>query len=310
MTQIHRGSASLTGGPYVVTIGNFDGVHLGHQALVSAAVERAAAIGASTCAYTFDPHPRTLLQPDCAPPQIQTVDYRSSLLVELGIDVVVVETFTLPFSKRSAEWFAREVIEKRLNAVELVVGYDYRFGANREGDIELLMELLPDMPITKVSPVMVGENAASSSRIRESVAEGRVSDAAAIMGRDFSVVGRVVHGESRGKELGFPTANLEMCGLHPANGVYVVQVELPMASEGPVWGVANLGVQPTFNGRSFCAEVHLLDFDGDLYGKELKVYFVDRIRSERKFASSQELVARIEVDVSEARKLIRCRLNG
>jgi riboflavin kinase/FMN adenylyltransferase len=157
---------------------------------------------------------------------------------------------------------------------------------------------------------MVGENAASSSRIRESVAEGRVSDAAAIMGRDFSVVGRVVHGESRGKELGFPTANLEMCGLHPAKGVYVVQVELPMASEGPVWGVANLGVQPTFNGRSFCAEVHLLDFDGDLYGKELKVYFVDRIRSERKFASSQELVARIEVDVSEARKLIRCRLNG
>ena len=310
MTQIHRGSASLTGGPFVVTIGNFDGVHLGHQALVEATVVRAQALGASSCAYTFDPHPRTLLQPDCAPPQIQTVDYRSALLVELGIDVVVVETFTLPFSKRSAEWFAREVIEKRLNAVEIVVGYDYRFGADREGDIELLMELLPDMPITKVSPVMVGDKAASSSRIRESVAEGRVSDAAAMMGRDFSVVGRVVHGESRGKELGFPTANLEIIGLHPANGVYVVQVELPEASDSPVWGVANLGVQPTFNGRRFCAEIHLLDYDGDLYGKELTVYFVDRIRSERKFYSAKELVERIEVDILQARELIRCREDG
>jgi riboflavin kinase/FMN adenylyltransferase len=161
-----------------------------------------------------------------------------------------------------------------------------------------------------VSPVLVGETAASSSRIRESVAEGRVSDAAAIMGRDFSVVGRVVHGESRGKGLGFPTANLEMLGLHPANGVYAVQVALSEDPETLIPGVANLGVQPTFNGRRFCAEVHLLDYEGDLYGKELTVYFVDRIRSERKFDSAKELVERIEIDVLEARKLIRCRLDG
>tara|TARA_B110000037_G_C16995255_1_gene454799 strand:- start:271 stop:957 length:687 start_codon:yes stop_codon:yes gene_type:complete len=228
----------------------------------------------------------------------------------MGVDVVVVETFTLPFSKRSAEWFAREIIQKRLNTVELVVGYDYRFGANREGNIDLLMELLPEMPITKVSPVMVGDTAVSSSRIRESVAEGRVADAAALMGRDFSVVGRVVHGESRGKELGFPTANLEMFGLHPANGVYAVQVELSESPDNPIWGVANLGVQPTFNGRRFCAEVHLLDYDGDLYGEELTVYFVNRIRDEKKFDSIDDLVERIGVDVVEARKLIRCRVNG
>jgi len=304
MTRIQNGSASLTGGPYVVTIGNFDGVHLGHQELVAATVERAKALGVESCVYTFDPHPRRLLQPDCAPPQIQTIEHRCEILSELGIDVVVVENFTIPFSKRSAQWFAEEVIHQRLKAVELVVGYDYRFGAKREGNISMLTELLPNIAITKVSPVEVGGSPASSSRIRESVAEGRVKAAASIMGRHFSAKGRVVHGDSRGKGLGFPTANLSLSGLHPARGVYVVQVAVSDSSEADLWGVANLGVQPTFNGRQFRAEVHLLDYDEDLYGKELTVRFVDRIRGEKKFDSAQELVDRIGLDVLEARELI------
>ena len=303
MSSYVQGSSSYGGDPAIFTVGNFDGVHQGHRRLIERTVELAREAGVQAGVYTFDPHPRRLLQPTNSPPEIQTLSQRVELMKELGVDVVVVEHFSEQFAQRKPEWFANEVLVARLSAVGLVVGFDFRFGAGRGGNSELLRLILPELPIEEIGPVEVNGVRASSSRIREAVAEGRVEDAAALMGRNFELIGEVVEGDGRGRGLGFPTANLMMEGeLRPAHGVYAVRVVRESGER--LEGAANLGMRPTFDGRRFSAEIHMLDFSGDLYGERIRVEFVGRVRAERRFESADALVEQVREDVAAVRAML------
>lgn len=304
-TTVFHGSAQYppTDAP-VLTIGNFDGVHLGHAALLRRLVERARALGAPACVYTFEPPPRRVLQPDRCPPRILTLEDKLHHLGEAGVDQVVVEPFTRELAGRAPEWFAREVLGEHLRPRALITGYDFRFGRARAGDAALLARLLPTLEIEafgRVSAEVDGlAEGVSSSAIRERVARGEVHAAAQLLGRPFAVAGIVLQGDQRGRELGFPTANVEPEGeLLPAPGVYAVRGVLPDGA--PLPAVANLGVRPTFGGTRLALEVHLLDWTGDLYGARLRVELVQRLREERRFAGLDALRAQIAEDVRQAR---------
>lgn len=296
MGTLFRGSATYPGGEHrpVATIGNFDGLHLGHQRLVSRLLEQARELDAPSLVYTFDPPPRIVLQPRKAPPRIATLEQKVQGLFDLGVDHVVVEEFTLEFGAQPPEWFADEIIG-RLQPRAMVVGYDFRYGQGRAGNAETLRAHRPGLPVEAVEALQQGPVTVGSSRIREAVAEGRVQDAAVMLGRPYALVGAVVEGDRRGRTMGFPTANIDADNeLIPAPGVYAVRVD----GRG---GVANLGVRPTFDGARFVIEVHLFDFDGDLYGQRLQIDFVQRIRPEQRFKSTAELVEQIRKDAALAR---------
>jgi riboflavin kinase/FMN adenylyltransferase len=299
---LYRGSASYDGPRPVLTIGNFDGVHLGHQALLSRTVGLAAEMGAPAVAYTFEPHPRVVLQPDRHPPRILHIDDRILLLGQAGIESVVVEEFSPAFSQRPANWFVEEVLGNRLAPRALVVGHDFRFGRGREGTREWVARGLPDLPLDCLDALEADGIVVASSRVRERVASGNVEGAAILLGRSYFVRGTVVPGDGRGKTLGFPTANLELSSeLIPGRGIYAVRVE----RDGHLLaGVANLGVRPTFGGRRFVVEIHLIDFASDLYGEALTVHFVGRVRDEQRFESVEALTDRIAQDVAEAREIL------
>lgn len=282
----------------VVTIGNFDGVHLGHQALLSAARELAGE--QPVCAYTFDPSPRDVMVPGHGVPYIQSVEDRVRSLGDNGADVVVLETFTKAFSRTTAESYARDILLGRLRASGVVVGWDFRFGQGRAGDVELLRSLL-DVPVVQVSPVDLDDQPVSSTRVRKAVLDGQVADAARMLTRPHRVRGGVVRGDARGRTIGFPTANVApRTQLLPPAGVYAVRMDV---GDGE-WrgGVANLGVRPTFEPGVGSLEVHLFDFDADLYDREVEVGFVARIREERRFADLDALVAQIRLDADQARQ--------
>ncbi|MCB9764737.1 MAG: bifunctional riboflavin kinase/FAD synthetase [Alphaproteobacteria bacterium] len=302
--QVFNGSARYPADARpVLSIGNFDGVHLGHRALLERLVARAEERGAPPCVYTFDPPPRRVLQPDRCPPRILPLAEKVRLLGEVGVAHVVVERFTLEFSERPASWFAEEILGRRLRPVAMVVGYDFRFGKGREGDARALTALMPWLPVETLDAVQLGAHIASSSRIREAVAEGRVARAAELLGRPHAVRGEVVHGDARGRTIGFPTANLETHDeLLPPPGVYAVRAAL--LDGRAVDGVANLGVRPTFGGHRFSVEVHLFDFNEDLYGQPMTVGFIERLRGERRFPGVDALVAQIREDAARARTIL------
>lgn len=287
-------SARYDGPGGVITIGNFDGVHIGHRALL----ERARSLGRGpVIAYTFHPAPRDVLRPDNGIRRIQRLQDRVDTLLEAGADTVVVEPFDLAFAARTPESFASEILTDRLRGTAVVVGWDFRFGRGRAGNAEGLRELL-DVPVEQVEAVHFEGEVASSSRIRGLIEAGEVEAAARLLTRPHDIVGTVVHGQSRGRALGFPTANLRVqTPMLPADGVYAVRV-------GEHHGVANLGKRPTFEGAPPSVEVHLLDFDGDLYEQELRVAFVQRIREERTFDGVEALVEQIGRDVSAARGML------
>ena len=312
--RIVEDATPLSTAPRVVTIGNFDGVHLGHRHLISQLVARARALGAPSCVYTFEPPPRVVLtppprpeeDPDGTPPapsfrsRILPWPDKLRLLGEAGVDQVVVERFTRAFAQHPPEWFVTEVLGRRLGARAFVVGYDFRCGRARAGDASLLRALLPDVPVEQVGAHAEHADVVSSSRIRRLVAAGDVAEAAALLGRPHTVRGTVVAGDQRGRTIGFPTANLESdAELTPASGVYAVFASVDRGTWRPA--VANLGTRPTFDGRRFLIEVHLLDVSLDLYGRELTVAFVDRLRPEQRFPDLDALAARIRVDVEAAR---------
>jgi len=302
MTQIFAGSAgylSPSPGP-VLSIGNFDGVHLGHRHLLARLVAQGQALGAPTCVYTFEPPPRVVLAPQQHQPRISSWPDKLKLLADFGIDHVIVERFTRAFAQHPAEWFARTILGERVRPRGLVVGYDFRFGRARAGDLPLLRATLPGMPIEQVSALHLEDRLVSSSRIRTMVREGQVEEAAALLGRPHLIRGTVVPGDQRGRTIGFPTANLETdTELLPADGVYAVRARV----DGGPWlpGVANLGTRPTFDGRRYLVEVHLLDGSHELYGRELAVCFIARLREERRFPDVDALVAQIRADAEEAR---------
>ena len=262
-------------------------------------LERAQELDAPSLVYTFDPPPRLVLQPEGAPPQIASLDQKIEGLSALGVDHIVVEAFTPHFGAQPADWFVSTVLADRLQPRAMVVGYDFRYGRGRSGNADTLRRQLPELPVETVEALVLDDGlVVGSSRIREAVAEGRVADAALLLGRPYRLQGVVVEGDRRGRTLGFPTANLVTpAELIPGPGVYAVR-----CAGRP--GVANLGVRPTFDGNRFVIEVHLFDFDGDLYGQRLDVDFQARIRPERRFSSSQALAAQIRQDADEARQLL------
>lgn len=298
-------SASRSGS--VVTPGNHDGVHLGHRALLSAARTRAAQMATTPAvvALTFDPHPASVIAPERAPVPLTTLPRRVELLRAAGADAVEVQKFDAVFATTEPEDFIERTLVDSLGARSVVVGPDFRFGADRRGDATLLAQEgarhSPSFDVVEVAPVELQGAPVSSTRIRSLMREGEVAAAARLLGRVHEAHGKVVVGQKRGRQLGFPTANLECeATLLPADGVYAVIVRTLLDGRDDVLrGVANLGVRPTLAaGRS--VEVHLFDFDGDLYGTSLRVGFVTRIRAERKFGSIEELRSQIARDTEES----------
>lgn len=294
----------------VVTLGNFDGVHLGHQKIFRRLIEKANRLNGTSVVYTFEPHPIKVLYPERRMPLITSYQERAALVEQLGVDVLVSAPFDRGFASRSAKEFVQEVLVGSIGAKEVLVGYDYAFGRNREGDIGLLQQLGRDLgfKVEIVPPVMMNGHAVSSSRIRSVVEEqGDVALAARMMGREFCLEGVVVEGHKRGKSLGYPTANLRLENeLLPKPGVYAVIVRME-GGESTWGGMANLGTNPTFSERLLSFEVHIFDFQGDLYGQRLKVALVERLREERRFPSVEALVAQLGRDEQASRAVLRQR---
>jgi riboflavin kinase/FMN adenylyltransferase len=288
-----------------VVIGNLDGVHRGHQAVLRQARALAGARGLRTLVLTFDPHPAEVLK-GATPPRLCTLERRVELLRRHGADDVVVEPFTPELAALSPERFARELLVGRLGAAAVVVGEDFHFGRDRAGDLTALRRLGADLGFEVAPAEIAGDarGAFSSTRVRDAVKEGDLEEATRLLGRPHSVSGVVEGGDRRGRTIGFPTANLGgVIELLPPNGVYAV-----LADGRPA--VMNLGVRPTVDGTSRRVEVHVLDFDGDLYGRPMRVHLVRRIRDEQKFAGLGELKAQIARDADAARALLRGEANG
>jgi riboflavin kinase/FMN adenylyltransferase len=289
--------------PAVLTLGVFDGLHLGHQLIISRVVERARAAGAVPTVITFDPHPRAVLHPESAPPLLQTFDQKVEAFGVLGVEQVIVVRFTREFARVSAEEFLRDVVHERLQAREVYLGRGFAFGRNREGDIDLLRRVSRELGFAadEVPEVRLRGQRISSSRIRELLAAGRVNLARRMLGRPYGVEGRVVRGAERGRTLGFPTANLRPDNrVIPRGGVYVTATLI-----GGAWrrSVTNVGVRPTFEREAEpSVETFVMDWGGDLYGDVVRVRFLHRLRGERRFESVEELKRQIDRDIARARK--------
>lgn len=297
-------SSTASVAPTVIAPGNYDGVHLGHQALLRSATSFAQANGLLTSVLTFDPHPGTFLGA-AEKPVITRQPRRAELLRAAGADRVHVQHFTHAFAALSPEEFIETLLERGARA--LVVGPDFRFGKTRAGDVNLLVQLADERGFSVLiePPVLLDGERVSSSAVREALNAGNVLRATKLLGRVHEVQGKVVIGNRRGRSLGFPTANVAPeAVLPPADGVYAVVARDLAAPEGVLYrGVANLGTRPTFEaGRSM--EVHLFDFEGDLYDRELRVGFVARIRGEQRFSGVEELRRQIEHDCDRARELL------
>ena len=289
-------------GPTAVALGVFDGIHLGHRAILGRAVELADARGLEGVACTFDPHPMEVLQPGRAPLPLTTLADRLALIGGTGITTTVVIAFTREVSGMEPEAFVESVLLGVLRAREVVVGFNHRFGRAARGDARLLEALGPrlGLGVHVVPPTTVDGVGVSSSEIRAALAQGDLQRAARLLGRDYTVGGEVVHGAGRGQSLGFPTANIraELPLPLPA-GVYVGRADIGSAA---YTAVVNIGVRPTFGDSTSAVEAHLLDFSGDLYGRRMRLTFLRRLREERRFPSVEALRAQIAVDVASARE--------
>jgi riboflavin kinase/FMN adenylyltransferase len=284
-----------------VTIGNFDGVHVGHQALLAEAVRQARICHGPAVAVCFDPHPLEILRPEIFDPVLTTPTDRALLLEERGADQVILLRTTREMLNLRAAAFFQEVIVQRLDARALVEGENFGFGQGREGNVKTLAELCRQagLSLTIVPPVLYLGKPVSSSRVRRALLAGDVRTAAAMLGRPYRLRGRVGTGQQRGKLLGVPTANLaEIATLVPGDGVYAVRVGLPDGASWP--GAANIGPNPTFGEQARKVEVHLIGFSGDLVGHALAVEFVERLRDTRAFANKEELVEQLQRDIARA----------
>lgn len=296
---------ATSGDPHgiAVAIGNFDGVHLGHRHVLGRLVALARARRLPVWVYTFDPAPTAMLVPERHQPRLCTLQRKLHLLEEYGVDGVVIEAFTPEFARQSAAAFAATTLEDRLHASVVVVGWDFRFGAGRGGDVDALRAALPQVTVEQVLPLLVDDAPVSSSRIRRLILAGDVGAAAELLGRPHRISGPVVRGDARGRTIGFPTANLavspEVC--LPGRGVYAVRVNV----EGQFRpGVLNIGERPTFSGTELRVEAHVLDWSGDVYGMTVDVDVIAALRSEQRFASVEALTEQIHADVARARELL------
>ncbi|MBI4125866.1 MAG: bifunctional riboflavin kinase/FAD synthetase [Deltaproteobacteria bacterium] len=289
---------------HVVVIGNFDGVHLAHQELFNRARAIADAMDGQVVALTFDPHPAEVLAPHAAPPLLQPLDERLAAMAKAGVDVTVVEPFTIAFAHLSPQDFFRTMLQERLHASAIVVGYDFTFGHKRAGTVHDLERFGRDanIRIEIVPAQFVDDELISSTHIRQLITAGMVERAAKLLGRPFTFTGKVQTGTGRGKDLGARTANIAVGErLAPGSGVYVTTTQLAEEKDA-LASVTNVGVNPTFDGQERLIETHLLDAERNLTGKTITVAFLERLRDEMKFANAQSLAAQIAKDIEDARK--------
>lgn len=292
----------------VITVGTFDGVHAGHRALIDTVVNKARERNARSIIVTFDPHPREIINPgDAGIKLLTTLPERCEILQELGIDRMVVIPFDRDFSLLSSEEFIRDVIYKKIGLSEFVIGYDHHFGHNREGSIDTVQKLGKKLGFDSyvVSKKEVSKKTVSSTAIRKALSEeGDIKLAIDFLQRPYRLNGMVVHGDKRGKEIGFPTANIipeDERKIIPKRGVYAVNVRIENS-----WfkGMMNIGIRPTFDGKDQTLEVHIFDFNKDIYGKKVQVRFIDRIRDEKSFSGIEELKSQLKEDKKQALKLL------
>lgn len=308
----HRGAGTNHPRRSVLAMGNFDGVHLGHRALVEEARAHARALSSPLAVLTFEPHPRSVLGQESKPFRLTPLRVKVRELRRLGVELLFVQHFDRKFAAKSAEAFIEQVLFEWIGIRHIVVGYDCAFGHSREGTPELLRAAAAEYgyAVTALDPVRDARSRLySSTQIRALLAAGKLREAADQLGRSWEIDGRVALGERRGHQIGFPTVNLGLDDyLRPAFGVYAVRV----SGDGPddpfagrtLDGVANLGVRPTWGGEKPVLEAHLFDFDRDLYGRHLRVRLVDYLRPEQKFAGLESLRAQIGKDVAHAREIL------
>ena len=288
-----------------LTIGVFDGVHLGHQYLLRQVVDRARAADRLAAVITFHPHPRLVLQPEVKPAYLTSLEDRIRLIHDLGIDLIAPITFTLELSQRTPAQFF-DLVQHHLRLEELLVGHDFALGKNRQGDLPTLQRLGAErgFAVAGVGPFLIDGVPVSSTRIRRAIAAGDMLTAARYLGRHFSIEGKVIEGDKRGRLLGFPTANQTISPdrIVPATGIYVTQTLI----DGQTYGsVTNIGYRPTVNDRGLLIETNIFDFSGDLYGQMIRVELIYRLREEKKFSGLEELKAEIGRDAEAAREFLR-----
>ncbi len=292
-------------GPLYLAIGVFDGVHLGHQAVISAATNHARTAQGTPVVMTFDPHPLKVLRPQHAPHLLTATQHKIALIRNLGVEHLLVINFDKKFAATSPEKFVEELVDHSRPLREICVGHEWSFGKDRRGNLDLLKELGPrfDFSVVGVSPVLINGKVVSSTAIRQAVENGDFAKAAEMLGRDYTILGTVTHGDNLGKKIGFPTANLSAHSEQfPPNGVYLAEAWI----NGVLYhGVINLGYRPTVSsGKSErVLEIYLLDFDRDIYGEDVEVRFVRYLRPERKFDNMESLAQQIQLDVRRAREL-------
>jgi riboflavin kinase/FMN adenylyltransferase len=305
MMQILRSVPELSDlpGPLFLAIGVFDGVHLGHQGVISTSAEHARAKNGTPIVVTFDPHPEKVLRPEKAPHLLTATAHKIALIRRLGVRHLLIIAFDTQFAATEPEDFVQQLVQHSKPLGEICVGHEWSFGRNRRGNLQLLTELGAsfDFNVVGIRPVTVNGEIVSSTTIRRAVAAGDFKKAAAMLGREYTILGTVVHGDDLGKKIGFPTANLSAHSEQfPPNGVYFAEAKL----EGVVYpGVVNLGYRPTLSSGKAdrVLEVHLLDFKQEIYGRDLELRFVRYLRPEKKFENVDALVRQIERDVQQAR---------
>ena len=291
-------------GPLFLAIGVFDGVHLGHQAVISTSAEHARAAKGTPVVVTFDPHPEKILRPDKAPHLLTATPHKIALIRALDVHHLLIIPFDGQFAATEPEDFVHRLVQHSKPLREICVGHEWSFGRNRRGNLQLLKKLGAqfDFNVVGIPPVSVNGEIVSSTTIRNAVETGDLKKAATMLGREYTILGTVVHGDDLGNRIGFPTANLSAHSEQfPPNGVYFAEAKL----DGVVYpGVVNLGYRPTVSSsRDRILEVYLLDFKRDIYGKDLELRFIRYLRPEKKFENVDALVRQIESDVQQARKL-------
>tara|TARA_B100001248_G_scaffold105158_1_gene78364 strand:- start:20 stop:958 length:939 start_codon:yes stop_codon:yes gene_type:complete len=283
---------------YFITVGTFDGVHLGHQKIITHLVKKAKQKNCGTLLLTFDPHPRKVVQPSNAPMLLQTIEERSEILSKLGLEIIFVQPFTKAFSKLNAEEYVKDILVNQLNVEHLLVGYNHRFGKNRNANIFDLKKLGKKykFSVGEIQAHIVNKITVSSTKIRHAINNGNIKYANSLLGHTYKLKGIVMKGRQNGKKIGFPTANVkinEREKILPKNGVYAVKVNYNKMTN---LAMMNIGTNPTFSGNYISNEVHLINWDGNLYKKEIEIFFIERIRDEKKFNSIQDLSIQLQND--------------
>lgn len=288
----------------VITIGNFDGVHLGHREIFRRLKKSARELDGVSVVVTFTPHPLRVVKSTNAIKLINTLDEKITLIETSGVDYLIIIPFDLEFAAIPPAEFIEKILVGKIGMKKIIIGYDYAFGRNREGNFQMLSSYGKTFSyeVEELSPIRSGERVYSSTLIRKMVDNGEVSNVVKFLGRHFSLGGKVVHGANRGKGLGFPTANIATNKeLIPAEGVYAVKVKI---NDGLYDGACNIGKNPTFGSNDISIEVYIFEFDAELYDQELRIYFIQRLRGEVKFATVDELKQAIASDVTECRRIL------